>query len=210
MSDKFGSGRGIPKLTDPDQGEVTDPEAAAAYKKLQSLCWEKLWTDDEIAFVNELRAIFRCGHPKGANTSLSGALVFTGGHVRISDDGGKYYVTWLTKSTLHGGKLRAGVRKGFMQGSSHKSDLEQYEVIIEGLGGILVGCSAFPGVDARPHTWFQSEAFPATPSAEDKMKHALTFVKHVGTGFKQVGGLGTSEYSEKKDNPVVTKVGDIK
>jgi len=209
MSDKFASS--IPKLTDPDHGELTDKDAAAAYKKLQNLCWEKFWGEAEVKFVNELREIFRSGHPKGTNTPLWGAMVFNGAHVRIAHDAGVCYANWLDLSSLNStGKLQAGMRKGFMQGSSHKSDLDQYEIIVDGLGGILVGCSAFPGVDSQPHTWFQSEAFPATPSASDKVKHALTFVKHVGSGFKQVGALGTSPYSEKKDNPVVADYGDLK
>jgi hypothetical protein len=197
----------IPALSAADYGENGgNPAATNVYQKLKMLSAD--WNDGEIAFVNAIRALYRSGQPLGKQDQLWGALAFTGAHVRISGDGGVLYSRWLAMGKQDGGSLDVGMRTGLLSGSSHESDMEQYEVKLKGAGAILVGCGAYPQLGKEAHTWFQSEKFPATGSAAETVGHTLTFVEHVGSGFQQVGKFGKNPFSEKKGTPVVVKFSD--
>jgi hypothetical protein len=196
----------IPTLSAGDYGENGgNPAAHQIFKTLKMLSAD--WNDGEIAFVNAIRALYRSGHPLGKQDQLWGALAFTGAHVRISGDGGVLYSRWLTMGK-QGGGLDVGMRTGLLSGSSHESEEEQYEVKLKGAGAILIGCGAYAQLGKEAHTWFQSEKFPATGNLAQTIGHSLTFVEHVGSGFKQVGKFGKDPHSEKKGTPVVVKFSD--
>ena len=59
-----------------------------------------------------------------------------------------------------------------------------------------MGCVLFG--TRKGNTWFQNEAHAMTQGTTEKMGHTGDFFTHVFSGFKQVGALGTSIYSEKK------------
>ncbi len=177
--------------------------ATANYNRLINLNF----STEEQRLSNFLRALYRASHAQGDLTQMpfvvGGALVYNGANIRISGDDGVYYSLWR-----HNPGLRTAPRTGPLSGSSHQSDVEQYEIYLEGAGVFLVGISHNFGGIAGPHTWFQSEKHAAMGSWGQNIMHGLTYFQHAASGWQQVGAFGTSPYSEKSNNALVVLRGN--
>ncbi len=171
-----------------------DPEAAHCWSRAQALTLG----DEEVAFVDQLRSLYRRSLPLNGRGSFvpGGSLVFCGANVRIANDGGRYYQQWLGACGL-----QRGMRTGTFSGSSHASDVDQFEIRINGAGCILVGRASHPGIAGGSHTWFQSESHAATGHVGQSILHGLAWFDHKLSGNKQVGAFGYSIYSEKQPEP---------
>jgi hypothetical protein len=190
-------------LEDPDGAENGgDAEATKSYQKLKGVAAKYNLT--EIAFVNFLRRVYRNARPLKSFEQGpfldGGSLVFNGANIRLAGDNGYYYSFWKT----HEG-LTVKPRTGLLSGSTHLSDVDQYEIQLNGAGVILVGKASYEGIGGGAHTWFQSEAHAASGSWGQSTMHLYSTVDHVAHGKKQVGAFGYCEYSEKepKSNPLV-------
>ncbi|MCA9704910.1 MAG: hypothetical protein KDK70_03555 [Myxococcales bacterium] len=177
------------------------PEAARCWARVQGLSLNEA----EVELVDALRLLYRSAQPLSDPTGFvpGGSLVFCGANVRIAGDRGHFYERWLSACGL-----ARGMRTGTFSGSSHLSDVDQYEIRLDGCGCILVGKAAHPGVDGGSHTWFQSESHAATGHVGQSILHGLAWVDHKAHGNQQVGAFGYSIYSEKMpspNNPLVTR-----
>lgn len=158
-----------------------------------------LMTPQEQGFCNQVRHMYYIAACIAVRIGPqeSGSHVFNGGHV-VMKDSGYHYANWAAQ--LAADELRGGVRW-----SSHYDRgncMAQYEVILPKLGCILFGRTA------EQHTWFQSESWQATEPGSagfaKKIAHVVFgYGMHVLSGWKQVGGLGYSEWSEKKGSELV-------
>ncbi len=190
-------------FTGPDGKEMTDhQDAKKNYDRLVSQ--KGLYNADEINLINFVRECYRRSYPqqdKQKSQFLNGgALVFNGANVRLNDNG--YYYTKL-KNTPN---LTIYDRTGFLSGSSHDSDLPQYEVYLDDAGVFLVGmCKKFSGVPFGPHTWFQSERHAGAGNPIQRVGHVLSFFDHKLHDDMQVGAFGYSIYSEKRGNALLVE-----
>jgi hypothetical protein len=180
-----------------------DAAATANYARLINLNFSA----DEQRLSNFLRALYRASHAQGDATAMpflvGGALVYNGANIRISGDGGVF--DWLWNNSPG---LRTPPRTGLLSGSSHQSDLPQFEIYLQGAGVFLVGMSNnFPNVQG-PHTWFQSEKHAAMGNWGQWVLHGTTYFEHAVSGWQQVGAFGTSPYSEKSNNALVVLAGN--
>jgi hypothetical protein len=177
---------------------VTIPNAGvsfdtAAEQKLLSA--SGAWNADTIAFVNGIMAVYIDCVAETAPTKQmadSGAKVFTGAHVRVAYDEGILYHRWSKHP-----KLAINSRY-----SSHASDKQQYEVVLKDFGSVLFGVSAY-GVFNKPHTWFQAERTSADTLMNTAKHTVVDFTLHKASGNQQVGQLGYSEHSEKKEDALL-------
>lgn len=146
-------------------------------------------TEKEQNFTNVVRGLYYHAAVSSGKTDESGSHVFYGGHVVI-EDSGVLYKKW--EKQLKDKEVAGGSRS-----SSHYSDVtcQQYEVRFPKLGCILFGLTK------DNNTWFQNEAHAMTGSYTDQVIHVVgDYGSHVISGFKQIGALGTSDYSEKKNS----------
>lgn len=175
-------------------------EAAHCWSRVQALCLNA----DEARFVDQLRELYRSSQPltDPAGFVAGGSMFFLGGNMRIAGDGGRFYELWRTM-----GGLAFGWRTGVLSGSSHASNVDQYEIRLHGAGCVLVGVAEHPGVPGGAHTWAQSERHAATGTALQSVAHGLSWVDHKLHGNQQVGAFGYSPYSEKSppNNPLVVQ-----
>lgn len=192
-------------------------------------CWGRM-SDAQKTFTSNIRMIYKFAYdgvnpgigntyvcnaidvfthtPAGSGTQLgvheSGTNVFCGGHV-VMLDGGAQYAQWVADITA--GNLAGATRTGALSGSSHYVGLSQpqYEVHLPGLGCVLFGTT---GAASGDNTWFQNESWEANRGGNlnpagwvRTFAHGiLGFGYHRATG-RQVGAIGTSNYSEKPGAP---------
>lgn len=166
-------------------------------KKLRQLFAQM--TETEKVFFNHIRFLYTVG--LGVSDSKhdeTGSHVFFGAHVVVGDNGARY-TTW--SAAVDAGDLKGGTRT-----SSHYKNVQvqQYEIILSGLGCILFGKTS------AGHTWFQNESWPATESGMKgfgkMIAHGvLGYGAHKLSGNMQVGALGYSEWSEKKHQEVTVE-----
>ena len=188
----------------PDAAEAGgDPAAAGNYQRLIALAFGA----EEQRLSNFLRAIYRSSYaqpdPGQMPFITGGTLVYNGANIRISGDGGVFYWLWNNSPGLH-----TAPRTGMTTGSSHQSDLPQYEIYLQGAGVFLVGMSNNFGPIAGPHTWIQSERHAAMGSYGQWMLHGGTYLLHAASGWQQVGAFGYSPYSEKTNNALIVHAGN--
>lgn len=170
------------------------PESAHCWSRVQALSLN----EHEIEFVNILRQLYRNAVPLNDPTGFipGGSMVFCGANIRIAGDEGRFYEHWLSA-----GGLQRGMRTGLLSGSSHLSDVDQFEIRLDGCGCVLIGKAAHPGVEGGSHTWVQSESHAATGHIGQSILHGLAWVDHKLHDNQQVGAFGYSVYSEKLPSP---------
>lgn len=134
----------------------------------------KSWTADQKTVLAELRA-----------TGVDDVDLFHGSHVVVKD-GGERYRLW---QTLANARART---------SSHYPGVTdtQFEIVLPDNGVVLFGLTG------DGDTWFQTEAHADSTGLEWAL-HRLDYVKHKGFGYVNVGPLGLSPHSEKKDTEIV-------
>jgi hypothetical protein len=186
-------------------------------------------SDEQKAFTSAVRTLYKFAYdhtnPPTGNTYICNALdmltltpsgvgdqivgrecgtdVFCGGHV-IVQDSGRLYQRWVDEIN-HAG-LAGARRDGTFSGSSHYRGQTrlQYEVHLPGLGCVLFGTVGAP----NHHTWFQNESWEANRGGNLNPEGWVRTIAHgfLGFGFhymtgRQVGAIGTSNYSEKPGAP---------
>jgi hypothetical protein len=191
------------------QAQLGPADEYEAGKDAQAVhCWARVQAlglnEDERRFVDMLRQLYRSSVPLSDQTGFvpGGSLFFQGANLRIARDGGRVYEMWRKL-----GGLATGWRNGPLSGSSHASNLDQYEIRLNGAGCVLVGVAAHPGVPGGAHTWAQSERHAATGNWGQTIAHGYSWVDHKTHDNQQVGAFGYSRYSEKSppNNPLVVQ-----
>lgn len=201
-----------------------DRNLPPALRTYVDICWLKQGAKEQ-RFIHEIRNMYmlawrstarvgtsyvcqslttRLGLPYGNGTRIAGDEcgwnVFCGGHV-ILTDGGIWYDEW--RAQIEANQLKGARRDGPLSGSSHYKGLSrlQYEVHVDGLGCVLFGTV---GDSAGGHTWFQAESWEGNIGGNSidgwgrTIAHGmLGFGVHKISGNRQVGALGTSDFSEK-------------
>lgn len=190
-------------LTGPDGKEQSDQDAKKNYDRL--VTQKDLYDSDEINLINFLRECYRRIYPQQDKNKTKilggGALVFNSANVRLNDNG--YYYAKRTNFR----NLELHLRTGFLSGSSHDSDRDQYEIYLDQAGVVLVGmCNKFAGVPFGPHTWVQSERHAgASGNPLQRIGHVLSFFDHKLHSDMQVGASGYSPDSEKRGNALLVE-----
>jgi hypothetical protein len=189
------------QLDPPDELEAGgNADAVHCWARVQALSLN----EDELRFVNLLRALYRNSQPltDQAGFVAGGSMFFQGANLRIAGDNGRFYELWRQMAGL-----ALGWRTGTFSGSSHTSTVDQYEIRLHGAGCVLVGVADHPGVAGGTHTWAQSERHAATGNVGQSIAHGLSWVDHKLHGNQQVGAFGYSIYSEKSppNNPLVVQ-----
>lgn len=184
----------MPHLSADEYESGGHAESAHCWARVQALSLN----EDETRFVDFLRLLYRNSTPLTDSTGFipGGSLVFCGANLRLAGDEGRLYERWL-----HAGGLQRGMRTGLFTGSSHLSEVDQYEIRLDGCGCVLVGKASHPGVEGGAHTWLQSESHAATGNIGQNILHDLAWVDHKLHGNQQVGSFGYSIYSEKMPSP---------